>query len=139
MDKFTYTIYIATTPGEVWHALTDPAATAQFWGHRNVSGWTKGDRWEHRRLDDDGVDLFGTVAEVSPPRRLAHTWAFSEDAGQSLVTFDIEAVADDVVRLDLRHENLPADQAEGTGKGWAKVLSSLKSLLETGKPLSALM
>jgi hypothetical protein len=43
------------------------------------------------------------------------------------------------VRLTLTHEDLPADQVEGTRMGWAKVLSSLKSLLETGTPLSALV
>jgi uncharacterized protein YndB with AHSA1/START domain/DNA-binding transcriptional ArsR family regulator len=139
MDKPTlvYVTYIATTPDQLWRALTDPELTAQYWGHRNVSRWTKGDDWQHRRLDD-GVDLVGTILEVDPPRRLAHSWAFPADAGnparQSRVTFDLEPVGD-IVRLTVTHENLPPDQVEGTGNGWSFVLSSLKSLLEVGRPL----
>jgi len=133
-----YVTYIATTPERLWEALTDPDLTARYWGHRNVSGWARGDTWEHRR-PDGGMDLVGTILEVDPPRRLVHTWAWPADAGDlvrhSRVTFDLEPVGD-VVRLTLTHDGLPTDQSEGTDKGWATVLSSLKSLLETGRPLS---
>jgi uncharacterized protein YndB with AHSA1/START domain/DNA-binding transcriptional ArsR family regulator len=136
--KLVYVTYIATTPQRLWDALTDPELTARYWGHRNVSTWVKGDSWEHRRLDDGGADLIGTILEVDPPRRLAHTWASPDDADQpgrhSRVTFDIEPDGE-IVRLTLTHEDLSADQIEGTNKGWARVLSSLKSFLETGRPL----
>lgn len=136
-----YVTYVATTPERLWTALTDPELTAQYWGHRNVSGWTKGDSWEHQR--PDGVaEVVGTIFVVDPPRRLAHTWASPADANDptrhSRVTFDLEPVGD-AVRLTLTHEDLPPDQVEGTNEGWAIVLSSLKSQLETGQPLSALL
>jgi uncharacterized protein YndB with AHSA1/START domain/DNA-binding transcriptional ArsR family regulator len=140
--KLVYVTYIAATPDEVWAALSDPELTAQYWGHRNVSGWAVGDRWEHQRLGDGGADGAGTILEVDPPRRLTHSWGLAADAGnperQSRVTFDIEP-AGDVVRLTVTHEDLPADEADGTREGWAKVLSSLKSFLETGRPLISLM
>jgi uncharacterized protein YndB with AHSA1/START domain/DNA-binding transcriptional ArsR family regulator len=140
--KLVYVTYIATTPEKLWNALTDPELTARFWGHRNVSGWTKGDSWEHRRPGDGTVDIVGTILEVDPPHCLVHTWAGAADAGdpakQSRVTFDLEP-AGDVVRLTLTHEDLPADQVQGTNRGWAIVLSSLKSFLETGRPLSSLL
>jgi uncharacterized protein YndB with AHSA1/START domain/DNA-binding transcriptional ArsR family regulator len=140
--KLVYVTYIATTPEKVWAALTDADLTARFWGHRNISGWAKGDSWEHRRPDDDKVDIVGTILEVDPPHRLVHTWSAPADAGdpakQSRVTFDIEPVGD-VIRLTLTHQALHAEQAQGTNKGWAIVLSSLKSLLETGRPLSSLL
>jgi len=139
--KLVYVTYIATTPQRLWNALTDPDLTAQYWGHRNVSSWAKGDGWEHQRLDG-GVDGVGTILEVDPPRRLAHSWGWPADADDpakhSRVTFDIEPVGD-VVRLILTHEDLPMDQAARTSEGWAIVLSSLKSLLETGRPLSSLL
>jgi uncharacterized protein YndB with AHSA1/START domain/DNA-binding transcriptional ArsR family regulator len=140
--KLVYVTYIATTLQQLWEALTDPELTARYWGHRNVSGWAKGDGWEHRRPDGGGADIVGTILEVDPPRRLAHTWASAADsdnpARHSRVTFDLEPVGD-VVRLTLTHDDLPSDQVAGTDKGWAIVLASLKSFLETGRPLSSLL
>jgi uncharacterized protein YndB with AHSA1/START domain/DNA-binding transcriptional ArsR family regulator len=142
VDKPTlvYTTYVVTTPERLWQALTDPELTARYWEHRNVSGWATGDSWEHQRADG-GADIVGTIVEVDPPRRLVHTWASPPDADnaarRSKVTFELEPRGD-AVRLTLTHENLPADQVSGTQEGWALVLSSLKSLLETGRPLQAL-
>ena len=140
--KLVHVTYIATTADLVWNALTDPELTARYWGHRNVSGWAVGNAWEHRRLDNGRVDIVGTILEVDPPRRLTHTWALAADAGKaerrSRVSFDLEPVGG-VVRLTLTHEDLPPDQVEGTSNGWAIVLASLKSELETGRPLTALL
>jgi uncharacterized protein YndB with AHSA1/START domain/DNA-binding transcriptional ArsR family regulator len=140
--RLVYVTYIASTPRRLWEALTDPGLTARYWGHRNVSGWSVGDGWEHRRAGDGVADIVGRIVEVDPPRRLAHTWALAADAGEesrrSRVTFDIEP-AGEVVRLTLTHEDLPPEQATGAAGGWAKVLSSLKTLLETGRPLPALV
>jgi uncharacterized protein YndB with AHSA1/START domain/DNA-binding transcriptional ArsR family regulator len=140
--KLVYVTYIATTPQRLWDALTDPEVTARYWGHRNVSNWALGDTWEHRRVGDGVVDIVGRIVEVDPPRRLAHTWRLAADADNpgrwSRVTFDIEPNGE-VVRLTLTHEDVPAQQVTGTDRGWAKVLSNLKSLLETGRPLPALV
>ena len=54
--------------------------TAAYWGHRNVSDWTKGASWQHERLDGSGVDGGGTILEIDPPRRLSHTWGDLADA-----------------------------------------------------------
>lgn len=137
--KVVHVTYIATKPEQLWTALTDPELTAEYWGHRNVSGWTNGDTREHRRLGDGTPDLVGTILEIDPPRRLSHSWAPAADpARRSRVTFDLEPVGD-VVRLTVTHEDLPPEQVDGTNEGWAKVLSSLKSLLETGRPLRNLV
>ncbi|WP_158884648.1 ArsR/SmtB family transcription factor [Amycolatopsis anabasis] len=140
--KLVHVIYIATTPERLWHALTDPELTGQYWGHRNVSGWAKGDRWEHQRPEDGVADVIGTILEVDPPRRLVHSWASPDDADNpgrhSRVTYDLEPVAD-AVKLTVTHEDLPSDQLQDTDDGWALVLSSLKSQLETGRPLSSLL
>jgi uncharacterized protein YndB with AHSA1/START domain/DNA-binding transcriptional ArsR family regulator len=137
--KLVYVSYIATTPEQLWNALTDPDVTATYWGHRNVSGWRKGDSWEHQRLDDGGADVVGTIVEVDPPRRLVHTWGEAGDAERrSLVTFDLQPVGD-AVRLTLTHEDLASDQVEKASQGWAFVISSLKSQLETSRPLSSLL
>lgn len=146
MDKpeFVYVTYIATTPEKVWNALLDSKLTAQYWQHENVSDWKPGSKWEHRAFDDERtLRLVGKVIESSPPRRLVLTWAFPEDGKReerhTRVTFDIESVGD-VVRLRVTHDRLePGSRMDkGIREGWPKVLSSLKSLLETGRPLPKL-
>ena len=136
---FVYTIYIESTPEQVWQALTDPGMTARYWGHSNVSDWAPGSAWEHRRTDRSGVaDVIGSVVESDPPRRLVTTWAapgMERPGGPSRVTFDIEFHGD-LVRLTVTHENI-ADESERAGAvaGWPAVLSNLKSFLERGHPL----
>ncbi len=141
---FTFVTYIASTPDKVWKALLEPGATTQYWQHVNVSEWRPGARWEHRRDGTGGaLDLVGKVIEVTPPRRLVVTWAFPVDEAveekHSRVSYAIDPFRD-VVRLTVRHDGLePAsDREEGIVEGWPQVLSSLKSLLETGKALPKL-
>jgi len=136
---YVYVTYIRATPEQVWHALTDADLTAQYWGHSNVSDWQVGSRWQHVRPDGSGVtDVAGTVLEVEPPTRLVMTFEAPDeqrDDGASRVTFTVEPYHD-IVRLTVRHENLP-DQAarEEVSAGWPAVFANLKSLLETGSVL----
>jgi uncharacterized protein YndB with AHSA1/START domain len=142
--KFVYVTYIATTPEKVWAALMDPDMTRQFWGHhRNVSNWETGSPWEHQDYADSGiVDIVGNVIEIDPPRRLVLTWADPAEAGDdaktSRVTFLLEPFMGSV-RLTVMHEDLESDSdmLHGITQGWPAILSSLKSLLETGEPLLA--
>jgi uncharacterized protein YndB with AHSA1/START domain/DNA-binding transcriptional ArsR family regulator len=137
---FVYVTYIESSPAKVWHALTDPAITAEYWGHSNVSDWAPGSTWEHQRTDGSEIaDVTGTVVESDPPNRLVTTWSAPGDDDpdhQSRVTFDIEPFGE-IVRLTVTHQDL-ADEAErdAAAGGWAAVLSNLKSLIETGHALS---
>ena len=141
-EKFVYVTYISATPEKVWHALLDGDMTRQYWGHENVSDWQPGSAWQHRRCDEaHTVDLVGEVIESMPPRRLVMTWvganADAADATRrSRVAIDIEAVGT-MVRLTVTHDELTAgsDMLKGITGGWPRVISSLKSLLETGRPL----
>lgn len=140
-SKFVYVIYIATRPETVWKALLDGEFTRQYWGHENVSDWKPGSTWEHRRDDRERtVVLLGEVLEAEAPRRLVMTWADPQDRGRrsrhSRVRFEIEPVAD-MVRLTVTHDELDegSDMHRKISQGWPRVLSSLKSLLETGRAL----
>ncbi|MFF1450392.1 ArsR/SmtB family transcription factor [Streptomyces sp. NPDC058274] len=139
--SFVYVIYIESTPERVWDALTDADLTATYWGHRNVSDWQPGSRWEHRRTDgSDIADVVGTVVESERPTRLVTTWVAPEEEGQedrySRVTFDVRPHGG-IVRLTVTHEDLADDtMLRNAAGGWAAVLSNLKSFIETGRPLS---
>ena len=140
-SRFLYVIYIAASAETVWKALLDGEFTRQYWEHENVSDWTPGSAWEHRRADGDRkVAILGEVLEASPPNRLVITWAEPSDRGRkdrhSRVTFEIEPVAD-MVRLTITHDDLEPGSAmeRKITDGWPRVLSSLKSLLETGRAL----
>lgn len=141
---FVYVTYIATTPGKLWNALLDPKMTGRYWQHRNVSDWKPGSPWEHRSCDERGtLGLVGKVVEFSPAKRLVLTWAFPRDRARlekhSRVTIEMARYRG-VVRLTVKHDRLKAgsDMLKGITEGWPKVLSSLKSLLETGRPLPEL-
>ena len=144
MDRPTlvYVTYIATSPDKVFDALTDPDMTGEYWGHRNVSTWKKGDEWNHERLDGSGSDIVGTILEIDRPHRLVHTWSDPSEVGRpermSRVTYDIEAVRG-VVRLTVTHDDLPLEHVSDVKSGWPMVLSSLKSFLETGVAMKALV
>lgn len=137
--SFVYVTYIRSTPEKVFEAITRPDITRRYWGHENLSDWQPGSAWQHVRDDEQRtVNLVGKVVEVSPPTRLVITWASpaqaDEPAAISRVSFDIEAY-DGMVRLTVTHDDLTPGSGmdQGIRKGWPIVLSSLKSLLETGQ------
>ena len=138
--SFVYVTYILSTPEKVFDALLDPEMTKQFWGwHRNESDWKAGSEWKHVDYDaPERVAVAGTVVEIYRPRLLVLTWQHpgtSSDAA-SRVTFQIETF-EEAVRLTVSHTELDPESKtfRGISMGWPAILSSLKSLLETGKPL----
>ena len=145
--SFVYVTYIATTPEKVWQAFVDTDVMRQYWigsecARVNVSDWRPGSKWEHQRVDGtQTVDIVGKVVESTPPRRLVYTWARPKDAGDeskhSRVSIDIEPHGKGLVRLTVTHEDLERDpqMLAGISGGWPKVLSNLKTFLETGQAL----
>jgi uncharacterized protein YndB with AHSA1/START domain len=140
-STFVYVIYIASNAQTVWNALLQPEFTRQYWGHDNVSDWQPGSAWEHRRADPGrAVVLLGEVLEAAAPNHLVITWADPEHRGDrshhSRVSFDIQPVGD-MVRLTVTHDRLEPDSEmqRKVSQGWPRVASSLKSFLETGRPL----
>jgi uncharacterized protein YndB with AHSA1/START domain len=138
-EKFVYVTYIATTPQKVWKALLEGELTRQYWRHENVSDWKPGSKWE--LVADDGkrtVKHVGKVLECVPDQRLVLTWGDVADAADaarhSRMAIDIESVGE-MVRLTVTHDELTPDMRRRITNGWPRVLSSLKSFLETGRPL----
>lgn len=145
--SFVYVTFIATTPEKVWQAFVDTDVMAQYWvGPKsaivrvNVSDWKPGSVWEHQRLDDaHTVDICGKVIECDPPRRLVYSWSrpseVQDESKHSRVSIDIAPYIDGLVRLTVSHEDLDEQMHAGVSGGWPAILSNLKTLLETGRPM----
>ncbi|WP_065500773.1 SRPBCC family protein [Burkholderia stabilis] len=137
---FVYVTFIAATPERVFDALTNAELTKDYWvRHRNASpDWRPGSRWEHQDYDDPSrVDIVGEVVENDPPRRLVVTWRTPSGEGEeSRVTYLVEP-HEGVVKLTVTHDGLVlgSEMDRGIRGGWPVVLSSLKTLLETGHAL----
>ena len=137
--SFVYVTYIRSTPDKVFEAITRPEIARRYWGHENVSDWKPGSSWQHVRANEQRtVQVLGKVVEVTPPKRLVLTWAdparADESGAYSRVSFDV-ATYGDMVQLTVTHDELEAGggMARSISRGWPIVLSSLKSLLETGQ------
>jgi uncharacterized protein YndB with AHSA1/START domain len=139
---FEYAIYIAAAPETVWTALTVGAFSKQYFFGRSVeSRWTVGAPFV-LRMSDGRVDSEGVVLEADAPRRLTVTWRVVwldefKDLPAGRVSYVIDPVGDAVRVMVQTFQPQPADPRllEGARNGWPLILSSLKSLLETGKPL----
>jgi uncharacterized protein YndB with AHSA1/START domain len=129
----------------VWNALIDGEMTKQYWGlARNVSDWKTGSAWRHEDYEDPAkIKVIGKVVESDPPRRLVLTWGSAKDAADqtrpSRVTFEIEPHFG-AVRLTLTHDEFqPGTDISMITQGWQAILSSLKTLLETGHAMPMTM
>jgi len=137
-STFVYVTYIRTTPEKLWSALTDGEFMQQYWfGCHGESRWTAGSSW--RNVSGDGHVLdSGEIVEAEPPRRLVIRWQNRnkpelEAEGASLCTMELEQ-SGGAVKLSITHtiERDPSKLIVAVSGGWPKVLSNLKSLLETG-------
>ena len=86
------------------------------------------------------------MIECDPPKKLTVTWnvnwpALVEKLGPTLVTYEIEQTGDAVKLTMLQSHDRPIsdDILSGGRQGWPAILSSLKSLLETGSAMAIKM
>jgi uncharacterized protein YndB with AHSA1/START domain len=137
-----YTIYIASTPEKVWEALTQAEFSRKYFSGFAIETELKIGGAFIVRTPDGSEHISGEVIECDPPKKLTVTWNVNwpglvEKLGVTLVTYEIEP-AGDAVKLTLiqAHDRpLSEDILSGGRTGWPAILSSLKSLLETGEAL----
>lgn len=146
LDRFKpttiYTIYIASTPEKVWQALTSAEFSKKYFFGNSVEIEQCIGGAFIVRTPDGALHISGEVFECEPLRRLTVSFnvnwpALVEKLGQTLVTYEIEP-AGNAVRLtmsELHDRPIDDDILSGGRQGWPAILSSLKSLLETGEPL----
>jgi uncharacterized protein YndB with AHSA1/START domain len=143
IEKFkpaiVYTIYIVSTPGKVWQALTSAEFSRKYFFGNSVEVDLRVGGAFIVRTPDGALHISGEVIECDPPRRFTFTFnvnwpALIEKLGSTLVTYEIEPVGE-VVKLTLiqSHDRpLSDDILSGGRQGWPAILSGLKSVLETG-------
>ena len=137
-STFVYVSYIRTSPERLWSALTDAEFMKQYWfGVHGESQWTAGASWKNVSPQGQILDA-GEILEADPPRRLVIRWQnqFKPELkaeGASVCTLEIEQ-SGAAVKLCITHtiERDSSKFIEAVSGGWPKVISNLKSLLETG-------
>ena len=137
-STYVYVSYIRTTPQKLWTALTTPEFIKQYWFGMNVESQFKaGSPW---KLKSDSGEVWdaGEILEADPPRRLVIRWQHQKRPelkaeGPSICTMEL-AEEGSAVKLSITHtvEVEPSKLIEAVSGGWPKVISNLKSLLETG-------
>jgi uncharacterized protein YndB with AHSA1/START domain len=137
-SNFVYVTYIRTTPQKLWSALTDPEFMKQYWfGMHCESAFSTGSSW---KLVNDSGEVWdsGEIVESDPPRRLVIRWTHQmrpelKAEGASLCTMELEPI-EQAVKLTITHgvDREGSKLVEAVSGGWPKILSNLKSLLETG-------
>lgn len=151
--EFVYATYIRTTPEKLWEALTSGDFSQKYWMGFRIEVELKAGGTVHiyppKGSQNNCGDHEGKVLECEPFRKLVYTWnmkdkpeiAAKRDA-PSRVTYELTPMGEQV-RLRLIHENLLPDDVEkdpntfrGINNGWPAVISSLKSLLETGQAIA---
>lgn len=142
--EYTYDIYIGAPVGKVWKGLTDGDMTKHYvYGTRFDGKLKKGASYAYVG-DGDFKVVDGQILDVESEKRLVMTWSAHWDDSvakdrASRVTYELAPASDSTTRLRVVHDDFDGPTATYTGsvEGWPLMLSSLKSLLETGKPLAS--
>ena len=136
-----YQLFIKATPERIWEALVDPELTSKYFYGSRITISPEG----RLSTSPDGSENWGDseVLEWDPPRKLVHGWQSLYDPelaaeATSRVTWEIEPQDGGMTKLTVVHDQLEGapKTAESVAGGWMFVLSGLKTLLETGKPLA---
>jgi uncharacterized protein YndB with AHSA1/START domain/DNA-binding transcriptional ArsR family regulator len=136
-----YILYIRTSVDKLWDAITNPAVTAQYFHNTEVrSDFQVGSAIDYLMEHENGEKksaVTGEILEMEPMKRLVHSFSFpGKDDPPSTVTYDIESQGD-VTKLMVTHDfEAEDDTFKGTQQGWPHIFSAMKTLLETGEPLS---
>ena len=137
-SSFVYVTFIKTTPEALWAALTTPEFIKRFWfGMTIETDWKVGSSWKLVFSDGRIADT-GEIVQFEPPTRMVWRWRNEfrpelKAEGDALCAFDLDPL-DGAVKLTVSHTIERADSKfiEAVSGGWPRILSNLKSLLETG-------
>ena len=136
---FAYAIYIAAKPEQVWEALTNGEFTKQFWFGREVkSDWKVGSEAIYTMVDGK-VNIVSKILKINPPTFMEFTFqdvstVSLADVEETIVTYELQE-AEGGTKFTVTHNAKTEKLFTAVSGGWTMILSGLKTLLETGKPL----
>lgn len=138
-SEFVYVTYVRTTPDKLWSALTSQEFMRQYWfGTHFETNWKTGSSWQLVFPDGRVADT-GEIVEIDPPKRLVLKWRneFRPELraeGYASCTIELEPMAE-AVKLTIIHtmDRTGSKLIEAVSGGWPRILSNLKSILETGE------
>jgi uncharacterized protein YndB with AHSA1/START domain len=138
-SSFVYVTFIRTTPERLWSALTSADFMKEYWfGSHLKTEWKVGAQWQLVYPDGRITDT-GEIVELEPQKRLVLKWhnEFKPELkaeGDALCRIELEP-AGDAVKLTITHtmDRPESKLIQAVSGGWPRVLSNLKSLLETGE------
>jgi uncharacterized protein YndB with AHSA1/START domain len=137
-----YQVFIKASPEQIWEAITTPEFTERYFYGVRIE--TTAERRLTHAYDGSGEVGEDPIFEWDPPRRLVHGWHSKWNPELSAeepsrVSWEIDPRDDGTCLLTVVHDQLegaPKTAASVAGPGWMMVLSGLKTLLETGRPLT---
>ena len=136
-----YQVFIKASPEAIWDAITKPEFTTKYFHGATIETTPE----ERRSYSGSELKSVQEVLEYDPPRRLVHGWRSYYDPElaaeePSRVTWEVEQQDGGYSLLTVVHDQLegaPKTAENVSGTGWMMVLSGLKTLLETGRPLAS--
>jgi uncharacterized protein YndB with AHSA1/START domain len=137
-EPLRYVMYIAATPEVVWQGFVSPESNRiLFMGAELQADFRVGGSMAWVGPGPDGKPVqyvHGQVLRFEPPRVLQYTFISgpSDKASRAMVELVAETEA---TQVTVTHDQW-ADDDPGYGStadGWPRILSRLKTLIETGK------
>jgi uncharacterized protein YndB with AHSA1/START domain len=140
-SSYIYVTYIRTTPDKLWEALTTAEFMRKCWFGLHIdTDWLPGSPWKLVFPDGRIADT-GEIVEIDRPRRIVLKWQHAlrpelAAEGPARCAIDLEPQGD-AVKLTITHtiERAESKLIEAVAGGWPRILSNLKSLIETGEIL----
>jgi uncharacterized protein YndB with AHSA1/START domain len=134
----SYVIYIAATPDKVWEGFVSKESNRIiFMGAELEADWEPGGAmaWVGQGTDGKPVKyVHGEVVQYDPPKTLQYTFAMGQSDKKSRVTLELDAETE-ATKVTVMHDQWAETDSSyaATADGWPRILSRLKTLIETGK------
>jgi len=134
----SYVIYIAATPEKVWDGFVSAESNrVLFMGAELEAEWEPGGSMAWVGPGPDGKPVkyvHGEVLRFDPPKMLQYTFEMGQSGKASRVSVELVPETE-ATKVTVTHDQWVEDDSgyAATADGWPRILSRLKTLIETGK------